>query len=82
MFYNNKTGEFHKYGEHILPPQQLCDTYKRIAAKGGEEFYTGELANDILADLKDVGALVSKEDLANYKLVGVTKEIIHIYSID
>lgn len=66
-FYNNATGKFHRYGEHILPPQQLCNTYKRIAAKGGDDYYTGDLAKDILADLKDVGALVTKEDLESYK---------------
>lgn len=66
-FYNNVTGQFHKAGEHILPPQQLCSTYKRLAAKGGDDYYNGELAQDILADLKDLGALVSQDDLETYK---------------
>lgn len=70
-FYNNITGQFHKYGEHILPPQQLCQTYKRIAENGGDDFYTGELAKDIAADLKDLGSVITKSDLDAYKYVNL-----------
>lgn len=68
-FYNNVTGQFHKYGEHILPPQQLCETYKRIADNGGEDFYSGELADDIAADLKELGSVITRKDLEAYKCV-------------
>ena len=39
-------------------------TYRRIAEHGAEDFYTGELAARIVADLERGGGLLSDEDLA------------------
>lgn len=71
MFYNKLTGKFHRPGEHVFPPQDLCNTYKRIALEGGEDFYTGKLAKDIIMDLKEIGSVITEEDLQKYKCVCV-----------
>lgn len=45
----------------------LAATLELLRDKGPEDFYTGELAGRVAADLAERGALVSKEDLAAYK---------------
>lgn len=69
MLINNKTGLRYKAGDYVYPPKQLCETYRTIAEKGGEEFYSGELADKIVEDLKDVGSIVTKQDLQEYRTV-------------
>lgn len=54
-------------GTHIYPAKQLCDTYKYIAENGGEDFYTGHLADLIVEDLKDIGSVITKQDLQEYR---------------
>ena len=45
----------------------LCNTLRLIAKKGADVFYTGEIAEKIVADMKAHGGLVSMADLANYQ---------------
>ena len=45
----------------------LCNTLRLIAKKGADVFYTGEIAERIVADMKAHGGLVSMADLANYQ---------------
>lgn len=47
----------------------LADTLMRYAKGGAREFYTGELADDLLADLTNGGSCVCSDDLANYQVV-------------
>lgn len=57
-----------------IPPEQgapgfllqggLAETIERIRVGGAEDFYRGELAQDVLADMAKVGAVISAEDLA------------------
>ncbi len=47
-------GSLYNEGE-ILRRPQLAKTLKRIADLGGQDFYTGRLAADIVADLQDHG---------------------------
>ncbi len=42
---------------------------ERIAQNGPQEFYTGGLADDILADFEANDAFVTREDLASYRAV-------------
>ncbi len=39
----------------IMKRPKLAETLDRIAENGGDEFYTGSLANDVIADLQDIG---------------------------
>lgn len=67
MLYNETTNELFKAGTLIRPAQQLCDTLKIIAENGGEDFYSGHLADLIVDDLRDIGSVITKEDLYEYK---------------
>ncbi|MEM7504680.1 MAG: gamma-glutamyltransferase, partial [Pseudomonadota bacterium] len=46
----------------------MARTLTRIGSEGASGFYTGELANDIAADLGAHGSFVTAEDLANYRV--------------
>ena len=53
-------------GDTLKQPE-LAATLKRIAQKGAEEFYSGETARMIAADMAKSGGLITLEDLAAYK---------------
>lgn len=56
-----------RQGEHIHLPVELCNTYKLLAEKGGDDFYNGTLADLIADDLRDLGSIITKKDLESYK---------------
>ena len=58
-----KDGRAPKFGE-IMHFKALAKTFKVIAAKGREGFYTGEVAEDMVAELKALGGLHTMEDFA------------------
>lgn len=49
-----KNGEVLKESEIIKFPK-LAETYRKIAEKGAEEFYTGQLADDLVKDIQAAG---------------------------
>ncbi len=57
-----KSGEMHKQPE-------LAATLKRIAENGVDEFYKGETADLIVAEMERGGGLITLEDLAAYQAV-------------
>jgi len=59
-------GKMLKAGETLKQPE-LAATLKRIAKNGAEEFYGGETARMIVADMAKSGGLITLEDLAAYK---------------
>ncbi|XP_026327850.1 glutathione hydrolase 1 proenzyme-like isoform X2 [Hyposmocoma kahamanoa] len=67
VYYNSAKDQFHKPGTMVKPTEALCNTLKRIAAKGGDELYNGTLATDFLDDLEKVGTIITAEDLRNYE---------------
>lgn len=66
-FVNSTTNEKYPVGSHVYPAQQLCDTYKYIAENGGEDFYTGYLGDLLVEDLREIGSVITKQDLQEYK---------------
>jgi len=62
----NKDGELKKLGELLYMPK-LAKTLERIR-DDPEDFYNGELAKDILQDIKDGGGIFTLDDLKNYKV--------------
>lgn len=60
-------GKFYKTGETFRQPE-LARTLERIAADP-EDLYHGKMAQELIADLKKGGALLTMEDLAQYKVV-------------
>src|SRR5712672_1145208 len=59
-------GKMLRSGDTLKQPE-LAATLKRIAKNGAEEFYAGETARMIVADMAKSGGLVTMEDLAGYK---------------
>lgn len=62
-----KNGEAYEAGELLVQPD-LAKTLKRLAEKGPQEFYQGETAKLIVADMKKHGGLITMADLANFKV--------------
>ncbi len=44
----------------------LADTFRRIAARGAGEFYSGETARAFVSCMEKMGGLITMEDLARY----------------
>ncbi len=53
----------------ILVQADLAKTLKLIRDKGREGFYDGDVAGEIVAEMKSGGGLITKADLANYHSV-------------
>src|SRR5712672_2821225 len=64
IFLNN--GKMLKVGDTLKQPE-LAATLKRIAKSGAQEFYGGETARLIVADMVKSVGLITLEDLAAYK---------------
>ena len=65
------------WAENILTTMMRLKYYKLVFAKTLERmatdeskdtFYSGDLSEDIAADLSEIGAILTLEDLRNYKL--------------
>jgi len=61
--YLKADGSLRQPGEVLRNPD-MTRTYRRIAEHGAEDFYHGQLAEEIAADMAANGALMSGEDLA------------------
>lgn len=62
-----KGGEgFYEPGE-ILVQRDLAETLKRIASKGQEGFYQGEVADLIVREMQNGAGLITHQDLENYQ---------------
>jgi gamma-glutamyltranspeptidase / glutathione hydrolase len=59
-------GKMLKAGDTLKQPE-LAATLKRIAKNGTDEFYGGETARMIVADMAKSGGLITMEDLEAYK---------------
>lgn len=65
--YYKKNGVPYEPGEVLVQPD-LAWSLKRLAAHGPSEFYQGEIAKKIVADMQANGGLISFEDLASYRV--------------
>ncbi|HSN39181.1 MAG TPA: gamma-glutamyltransferase, partial [Burkholderiales bacterium] len=45
----------------------LADTLRRLARAGRRDFYEGEIANNIINDIKKMGGILGAADLKNYR---------------
>src|SRR5713226_3441366 len=59
-------GKMWKAGDTLKQPE-LAATLKRIAKNGAQEFYAGETARVVVADMAKSGGLITLKDLAAYK---------------
>jgi gamma-glutamyltranspeptidase / glutathione hydrolase len=62
------SGKFYSEGDMLLQPD-LARTLARIEKLGAADFYTGETARLIAADMKVNGGLITGSDLAGYRPV-------------
>jgi gamma-glutamyltranspeptidase/glutathione hydrolase len=62
-----RDGDFYREGETFRQPQ-LARTLERIAADP-DDFYHGQMARELVAELKKGGGLITLEDLAQYTVV-------------
>ncbi|CAG9854564.1 unnamed protein product [Phyllotreta striolata] len=65
-FYDDR-GNIKKPGERIYP-KTLCDFLRALQSNGPDDFYNGQLSDIFLQDVKDLGGLITQEDLVNYKV--------------
>ncbi|XP_050684638.1 glutathione hydrolase 1 proenzyme-like isoform X2 [Leptidea sinapis] len=65
--YVNEDGVFRKAGTIVKPSEDLCRTLERIALNGGDDLYNGSVARDLVKDLKEVGSIITAQDLRNYQ---------------
>jgi gamma-glutamyltranspeptidase/glutathione hydrolase len=59
-------GKMYQIGDTLRQPE-LAATLKRIAKKGGDEFYKGETAQMLARDMAGLGGLITLDDLAHYQ---------------
>ena len=58
----------------LLVQKDLANTMRKIADRGPDVFYKGEIAQMIVADMEKNGGLITLQDLANYKALVVKPE--------
>jgi len=66
VFYK-KNGEPYALGETLRQPD-LAWSLGQIAQHGEDAFYEGAIAKKLVAFMKDVGGLITEEDLKNYRV--------------
>ena len=63
-----KEGKFYEPGERLVQPE-LARTLERIRDRGAHDFYEGETAELLAADMKAHGGLITQDDLKNYRVM-------------
>ncbi|WP_328988170.1 gamma-glutamyltransferase [Thiorhodovibrio winogradskyi] len=54
---------------HVLRQPELARTLERIAARGRDGFYSGELAEQLVAGVRAAGGIWTTEDLSDYRII-------------
>jgi gamma-glutamyltranspeptidase/glutathione hydrolase len=57
-----------KAGDRLVQPE-LGGTLRLIAEEGPDAFYLGKIADQLVAEMKAGGGIITKDDLANYRAV-------------
>jgi gamma-glutamyltranspeptidase/glutathione hydrolase len=63
-----RSGQFYEPGDLLVQPE-LAETLRRIAAGGPHEFYEGESARRLAAEMARHGGLITLSDLNRYQAV-------------
>ncbi len=61
-----KGGKFHEQGDTLVQPE-LAATLERVAKGGAREFYEGETARRLAAEVARNGGVITLDDLKNYR---------------
>lgn len=63
-----RDGKFYEPGEKLVQPE-LAQTLARIRDRGAKDFYEGETAAVLAADMREHGGLITLDDLKTYRAV-------------
>ncbi len=63
-----KNGEFYQAGDVLVQPE-LARTLERIRDRGANDFYEGETARLLAADMREHGGAITLDDLKDYKVI-------------
>jgi gamma-glutamyltranspeptidase/glutathione hydrolase len=63
-----RDGHFYDEGD-VLKQPELASTLERLKTKGPREFYEGQTAQLIAAEMSEHGGLISLDDLKNYRAI-------------
>jgi gamma-glutamyltranspeptidase/glutathione hydrolase len=63
-----RDGKFYEAGDRLVQPE-LAHTLERIRDRGANDFYEGETAELLAADMREHGGLITREDLKNYRAI-------------
>jgi gamma-glutamyltranspeptidase/glutathione hydrolase len=63
-----KGGNYFEVGDQLKQPE-LARTLEKIAKTGGDDFYTGEIAKRLSAEMTKNGGLITSSDLASYRTI-------------
>ncbi len=66
--YARADGQPWRAGDRLVQPD-LARTLRRLAEDGPEAFYRGPIAEQIVAEMRSGGGLITKEDLAGYQAI-------------
>ena len=66
IFYK-KNGELYRFGETLVQ-SDLAWSLEQIADQGAEAFYEGDIAEKLLAFMKEKGGLITASDLRSYRI--------------
>jgi gamma-glutamyltranspeptidase/glutathione hydrolase len=72
--YGKPAGGDWQVGDRLVQPD-LAGTLRLIAEEGGDAFYTGPIAAQIVAEMQAGGGLITRDDLAKYR--AMQREPIH-----
>ena len=61
-------GKFYEAGEKLVQPE-LAQTLERIRDRGAKDFYEGETAALLAADMREHGGLITLDDLKTYRAI-------------
>jgi gamma-glutamyltranspeptidase/glutathione hydrolase len=61
-------GKFFDAGDRLVQPE-LARVLSRIRDRGAQDFYEGETAQLLAADMREHGGLITLDDLRNYKAI-------------
>jgi gamma-glutamyltranspeptidase/glutathione hydrolase len=63
-----RDGMYYEVGDRLVQPE-LAKTLERIANHGAKDFYEGEIARRLAAEMLANGGLITQEDLKSYRTV-------------
>ncbi|XP_034485892.1 glutathione hydrolase 1 proenzyme-like [Drosophila innubila] len=65
-FVDPESGKPYEAGSLLMPSEKLCNTYQLLADNGPMDFYNGTVAKMLAEDLKELGSIITRDDLDAY----------------